>query len=49
MMLEHLGETKAAARIMKAIERTTEEQVFTPDLGGVHDTRAVTNAVKRAL
>jgi tartrate dehydrogenase/decarboxylase/D-malate dehydrogenase len=49
MMLEHLGEPKAAARLMKAIERTTEEQVFTPDLGGVHDTRAVTNAVMRAL
>jgi tartrate dehydrogenase/decarboxylase/D-malate dehydrogenase len=49
MMLEHLGEPKAAARLMKAIERTTEEQVFTPDLGGLHDTRAVTNAVKRAL
>ncbi|MFY9316953.1 MAG: tartrate dehydrogenase [Burkholderiales bacterium] len=49
MMLEHLGEPKAAARLMRAIERTTEEQVFTPDLGGVHDTRAVANAVKRAL
>ncbi|MGQ0511056.1 MAG: tartrate dehydrogenase, partial [Betaproteobacteria bacterium] len=49
MMLEHLGEARAAARLMKAIERTTEEQVFTPDLGGVHDTKAVTNAVIRAL
>jgi tartrate dehydrogenase/decarboxylase/D-malate dehydrogenase len=49
LMLEHLGEPQAAARLMKAIERTTEEQVFTPDLGGVHDTRAVTSAVKRAL
>ena len=49
MMLEHLGEPKSAARLMTAIERTCEEQVFTPDLGGVHDTRAVTNAVKRAL
>ncbi len=49
MMLEHLGEPRAAARLMRAIERTTEEQVFTPDLGGVHDTRAVTNAVKRAF
>ncbi len=49
MMLEHLGEPKAAARLMTAIEHTTEEQVFTPDLGGMHDTRAVTNAVKRAL
>jgi tartrate dehydrogenase/decarboxylase/D-malate dehydrogenase len=49
LMLEHLGEPKAAARLMRAIERTTAEQVFTPDLGGVHDTRAVTQAVKRAL
>jgi tartrate dehydrogenase/decarboxylase/D-malate dehydrogenase len=49
MMLEHLGEPKAAARLMTAIERTTAEQVFTPDLGGVHDMRGVTNAVKRAL
>ena len=49
MMLDHLGQPKAAARLMTAIERTTEEQVLTPDLGGVHDTRAVTNAVKRAL
>jgi tartrate dehydrogenase/decarboxylase/D-malate dehydrogenase len=49
MMLEHLGEPKAAARLMRAIERTTVEQVFTPDLGGAHDTRAVTNAVLRAL
>ena len=49
IMLEHLGEAQAAARLMRAIERTTEEQVFTPDLGGVHDTRAVTNAVKRSL
>jgi tartrate dehydrogenase/decarboxylase / D-malate dehydrogenase len=49
MMLEHLGEAKAAARLMRAIERTTEEQLFTPDLGGVHDTRAVTRAVLRAL
>jgi tartrate dehydrogenase/decarboxylase/D-malate dehydrogenase len=49
MMLEHLGEQIAAQRLMKAIEHATEEQMFTPDLGGVHDTRAVTNAVKRAL
>jgi tartrate dehydrogenase/decarboxylase/D-malate dehydrogenase len=49
MMLEYLGEKKAAERLMKAIEHATEEQMFTPDLGGVHDTRAVTNAVKRAL
>ena len=49
MMLEHLGEPKAAAQLMRAIEKVTEEQVFTPDLGGVHDTKAVTRAVIRAL
>jgi len=49
MMLEHLGEASAAARLMQAIEAVTSEGVLTPDLGGVHDTRAVTNAVKRAL
>jgi len=49
MMLEHLGEAGAAARLMRAIEAVTAEGVLTPDLGGVHDTRAVTNAVKRAL
>src|SRR5213076_2034218 len=32
MMLEHLGEPKAAARIMKAIEIVTAKKVFTPDL-----------------
>ncbi len=49
MMLEHLNEASAAARLMRAIEAVTAEGVLTPDLGGVHDTRAVTNAVKRAL
>ncbi len=49
MMLEHLGEPQAAARLMQAIEAVTAEGVLTPDLGGVHDTRAVTNAVKRAV
>jgi len=49
LMLEHLGEAPAAARLMRAIEAVTAEGVLTPDLGGVHDTRAVTNAVRRAL
>ena len=49
MMLEHLGEPKAASQLMRAIEKVTEEQVFPPDLGGVHDTKAVTRAVIRAL
>jgi tartrate dehydrogenase/decarboxylase/D-malate dehydrogenase len=49
MMLEHLGEARAAARLMKAIEAVTAEKVFTPDLGGRARTRDVTEAVLGAL
>jgi tartrate dehydrogenase/decarboxylase/D-malate dehydrogenase len=49
MMLDHLDEPKAAARIMKAIETVTARKVFTPDLGGTARTRDVTAAVIAAL
>ena len=50
MMLEHLGEPAAAARLMKAIERVTADtSLHTPDLGGVADTRKVTDAVIAAI
>ena len=49
MMLEHLGEPKAAARLMKAIETVTARKVFTPDLGGSARTADVTKAVLEAL
>jgi tartrate dehydrogenase/decarboxylase / D-malate dehydrogenase len=49
MMLEHLGEAKAAARLMKAIEAVTAQKIFTPDLGGKARTRDVTQAVLAAL
>lgn len=50
MMLEHLGEGKAAARLMRAIERVTADgRLHTPDLGGSATTRAVTDAVCEAL
>ena len=49
LMLEHLGEAPAAARIMKAIERVTAAKVLTPDLGGSARTREVTQAVIQAL
>jgi len=49
MMLEHLGEAKAAARLMKAIEAVTTAKIFTPDLGGSARTRDVTQAVIAAL
>jgi tartrate dehydrogenase/decarboxylase/D-malate dehydrogenase len=49
MMLEHLGEAKAAARLMKAIETVTARKIFTPDLGGSARTQDVTRAVLGAL
>jgi tartrate dehydrogenase/decarboxylase/D-malate dehydrogenase len=49
MMLEHLGETAAAARLMRAIEAVTAQKVFTPDLGGRARTKDVTEAVLAAL
>jgi tartrate dehydrogenase/decarboxylase / D-malate dehydrogenase len=50
MMLDHLGETKAAARLMRAIERVTaDKRLHTPDLGGLATTRQVTDAVCAAL
>src|SRR5471032_3399483 len=46
MMLEHLGEAGAAARLMRAIERVTANPALhTPDLGGTATTRQVTDAI----
>jgi tartrate dehydrogenase/decarboxylase/D-malate dehydrogenase len=50
MLLEHLGETPAAHRLMAAIERVTADQRFhTPDLGGKARTADVTAAVIDAV
>jgi len=49
MMLEHLGEAKAAARLMKAVESVTAKKIFTPDLGGSARTKDVTAAAIAAL
>jgi tartrate dehydrogenase/decarboxylase/D-malate dehydrogenase len=50
MMLEHLGELAAAARLMRAIERVTvDASLHTPDLGGTATTDKVTQAVCAAL
>src|SRR6478609_80399 len=49
MMLEHLGEEKAAKGLMKSIEKTTGKGVLTPDLGGKAKTKDVTRAVIDAL
>jgi tartrate dehydrogenase/decarboxylase/D-malate dehydrogenase len=49
MMLEHLGEAKAGARLMKAVEKVTAGGLQTPDLGGTAKTADVTRAVIAAL
>jgi tartrate dehydrogenase/decarboxylase / D-malate dehydrogenase len=50
MLLEHLGETEAAARLMKAIEEiTADPNLHTGDLGGTAKTRDVTAAVVSRL
>jgi tartrate dehydrogenase/decarboxylase / D-malate dehydrogenase len=50
MLLDHLGEARAAARLMSAIETVTGRgEVLTPDLGGTATTDAVTKAVTEAL
>ena len=49
LMLDHLGEKDASARLMQAIERVTASGLSTPDLGGRATTREVTQAVCDAL
>jgi tartrate dehydrogenase/decarboxylase / D-malate dehydrogenase len=50
MLLEHLGEHAAAARLMRAIERVTADPAcHTPDLGGRATTEQVTEAVAAAI
>jgi tartrate dehydrogenase/decarboxylase/D-malate dehydrogenase len=50
MMLDHLGETAAAASLMTAVERVTVDgSVLTLDLGGDANTGQVTAAVIAAL
>ena len=50
LMLEHLGETDAAARLMAAIESVTAHGAVLPrDLGGQATTREVTDAVCAAI
>jgi tartrate dehydrogenase/decarboxylase/D-malate dehydrogenase len=50
MMLEHLGEPKAALRLMRAIEFVTADpSLHPPDLGGRATTKVVTRAVCEAI
>jgi tartrate dehydrogenase/decarboxylase/D-malate dehydrogenase len=45
MMLEHLGEKDASARMMRAVEAVTAKRIHTPDLGGEATTEIVTQAL----
>ena len=50
MMLDHLGEKKASACLMRAIEQVTADERFhTPDLGGSARTDDVKAAVIDAI
>ena len=50
LLLEHLGEKRAATRLMSAIETVTVDKAnHCPDLGGKATTRLVTDAVIAAL
>lgn len=50
MLLEFLGETEAAALLMRAVEAVTADgRVLTPDLGGTATTEQVGSAVAEAV
>jgi tartrate dehydrogenase/decarboxylase/D-malate dehydrogenase len=49
LMLDNLGLTVEAARVMRAIEATTASGLLTPDLGGTATTRQVTDAILAQL
>ncbi|PVH27574.1 tartrate dehydrogenase [Pararhodobacter oceanensis] len=48
-MLDHLGETAAATRLMRAVEKVCAEGTLTPDVGGSATTQQVTDAVCDAI
>lgn len=48
-MLDHLGESAAAARLMRAVETVCAAGVMTPDVGGGATTQQVTDAVIAAI
>ncbi len=49
MMLEWLGEEKAAASVRTAVERALAQAALTPDMGGRLKTTQITDAVVQAL
>jgi tartrate dehydrogenase/decarboxylase / D-malate dehydrogenase len=49
MMLEHLGEARAAKALMTAVEQVCAAGILTPDLDGKATTAEVTRAVVEAI
>ena len=49
MMLDHLGESAAARKLMAAIEKVTATRELPPDLGGSATTAEITDAVCHSL
>jgi tartrate dehydrogenase/decarboxylase / D-malate dehydrogenase len=49
MMLEWLGEARAAAAVRTAMERTLSAKHLTPDVGGTQTTAQITEAVVREI
>jgi homoisocitrate dehydrogenase len=49
MLLDHIGQPAAAARVRRAVEVSLEDGVCTPDLGGTADTRDMTRAILARL
>jgi tartrate dehydrogenase/decarboxylase/D-malate dehydrogenase len=45
LMLEHLGESDASARLLRAVESVCRDRVLTPDVGGTATTAEVGDAV----
>ncbi|MCX7382958.1 MAG: isocitrate/isopropylmalate family dehydrogenase, partial [Alphaproteobacteria bacterium] len=49
LMLDHLGEPRAAAALMTAVEQVCAAGILTPDVGGKCRTVEVTEAVIQAI
>ncbi|HEY0418420.1 MAG TPA: tartrate dehydrogenase [Acetobacteraceae bacterium] len=49
LMLDHLGERRASAALMAAVEQVCAAGILTPDIGGKATTRQVTAAVCEAI
>ena len=48
-MLEHLGESSAAERLLRAVEQVCQDGIMTPDVGGTATTDEVTSALCHAI